>query len=609
MVCLALSAGAGASPNIIVVVTDDQGYGDLSCHGNPHLKTPHLDALRDESTSLDRFFVSPTCAPSRAALLTGKHEFAVGVSHTILGRSLLRPGVPTLPEIMREAGYATGIFGKWHLGDAYPCRPEDRGFEEIFVHGAGGIGQLADAWGNEYVDPMIRKKSGWVETEGYCTDVFFSEAGRWMENQVKEEKPFFLWLATNAPHGPYIAPEGTAEAFEEAGLKDPLASFYAMIENIDENVGSLLGKVKELEVEKETIVVFLTDNGSAMPAFAAGMKGGKATPHEGGVRVPCFIRWPETIEAGRVVGELAAHIDLLPTLAGLSGVDLPDGWSGDGVDLSAALRGEQDFPSGRTFFTHVGRWDGDDRPERHRARKFSVRSDRWRLVGLALYDMVEDPAQTTDVFGEHQEVAAGMLEDYGRWWDSVLPSLREPVRYVIGDERCPQVALTAHDWWPSLEGSPGGQVLMWNQPAAREYLKNAMVAKTRNTLPEVSGHWKLKAAKPGNYRVRMSLVPSNASEEERRTLGKLRPGVAHVRVGKQEVQLQVMEGASSVTLGVDLDEGPVDLEAWFSGQLPDKRKRGAFFATIERKGDKSVELPDIQVVPDEELEDLQNGEN
>lgn len=603
MVMVVLATGLTAAPNVIVILTDDQGYGDLSCHGNPNLKTPALDELREQSTSLNRFMVSPTCSASRAALLTGRHEFEVGVSHTILGRSLIRPGIPTLPERMRDAGYATGIFGKWHLGDAYPCRPEDRGFDEVFVHGAGGIGQMGDAWGNGYHDPRIRRKSGWVETEGYCTDVFFKEAAHWMEKQVGADQPFFMWLATNAPHAPYVAPEGAAAPFVEAGLQEPVASFYAMIENIDQNVDQLLSRLKELELDRDTIVVFLTDNGSAMPVHAAGMKGGKATPHEGGVRVPFFIRWPDKIESGRVVESLTGHVDLLPTLLGLCGIDADPELHG--ADLSEPLLGKGDFPKGRSFFTHVGRWDGDERPERHRTRKFSVRTDRWRMVGLALYDMESDGAQTTDVFAENSEAGAGLLEDYGRWWDLVVGSLRQPVRYVLGDDNCPQVSVTSHDWWPSLEGAPGGQVLMWNQESVSKYLSRAMVAKTRNGLPEVSGHWKLHASRPGSYLVRMSLVPLDAPDEDRQEMGKLRPGTAHVRVAKQEVQLEVMEGASSVSIAMDLDEGPVDLEAWFSGQLPEKRKLGAFFATIERTGAKSIELPEIRVVPGEEAKRMQ----
>lgn len=602
MVMLVLATGLTAAPNVIVILTDDQGYGDLSCHGNPNLKTPALDELREQSTSLNRFMVSPTCSASRAALLTGRHEFEVGVSHTILGRSLIRPGIPTLPERMRDAGYATGIFGKWHLGDAYPCRPEDRGFDEVFVHGAGGIGQMGDSWGNGYHDPRIRRKAGWVETEGYCTDVFFKEAAQWMEKQVEADQPFFMWLATNAPHAPYVAPEGAAAPFIESGLEEPVASFYAMIENIDQNVDQLLGRLKELEVDRDTIVVFLTDNGSAMPVHPAGMKGGKGTPHEGGVRVPFFIRWPDKIESGRVVESLTGHVDLLPTLMGLCGIDTDP--EVDGADLSEPLLGKGDFPTGRSFFTHVGRWDGDERPERHRTRKFSVRTDRWRMVGLALYDMEKDGAQTTDVFAENAEEGAGILEDYGRWWDSVVGSLREPVRYVLGDDKCPRISLTSHDWWPSLEGAPGGQVLMVNQAGVRKFLTKAMVAKTRNGLPEVSGHWKLHASRPGSYLVRMSLVPMDAPDEERQGMGKLRPGIAHVRVAKQEVQLEVMEGASSVAIAMDLDEGPVDLEAWFSGQLPEERKLGAFFATIERTGDKSIELPEIRVVPEEEAKKM-----
>ena len=579
---LLLSALALGGPNVVVILTDDQGYGDVSAHGNPHLKTPVMDSLRKESTALDRFFVSPTCAPTRAALLTGRHEFAAGVSHTLAGRSLLRPDVTTLAEVMQGAGYATGIFGKWHLGDNFPCRPEDRGFDEVFIHGGGGIGQTPDFWGNGYFDPMIRRKSGWVATQGYCTDVFFSEATDWMRRQVAAEKPFFLWLATNAPHAPFDAPKGKAEAFREVGLKEPVASFYAMIENIDENLGRLLEMIDG--IEEETIVVFITDNGSAMPHFNAGMKGAKGSANEGGVRVPCFVRWPGKIKAGAVIDSPTAHVDLMPTLAGLCGVKLPDGWKSDGFDLSKGLLGKAKFPAKRSLFTHLGRWPGDQRPERFKSKGFSVRDGRWRLVGLELFDMREDPGQEVNVFEKHSDEAVRLLMDYGRWWESVLPIVREPVRQVIGDESQALVELTAHDWWPSREKDGVSKGAFSHQKGIRAFLDKARMAGTRNALPGTSGHWKLRASQSGNYRIRLGLLPRQASKQEHALLAKLRAGTAYVRAGQEEVQMQVMQGATELSIMLDLDAGPVDLEAWFEGQLLGERKLGAFFVGIERLG-------------------------
>ena len=581
---------AAARPNVIVVITDDQGYGDLSAHGNPGLKTPALDAFRKQSTAFERFQVSPTCAPTRAALMTGLHEFRCGVSHTLMGRSLLRPGIPTLPEMFRAAGYRTGIFGKWHLGDAYPCRPEDRGFEDVFVHGGGGIGQTPDFWGNSYFDPMIRRNSGWEKTRGYCTDVFFQEAIGWMKARVAEKKPFFLHLATNAPHAPYVPP------VKDATL-DESAAFSAMIGNIDTNFGRLMEALVESGAAKDTIVVFLTDNGSALARHDAGMKGKKGTPDEGGTRVPCFIRWPEKIAAGREVGELAAHLDLLPTLTSLCAVPRPEGWRGDGRDLSAALLGKESFPEDRVLFTQVGRWPGDAAAARFRARDFAVRDQRWRLVGLELFDMLADPGQEKNVFGEHPEEARRLLAEYGKWWEEVLPSVREPVRYVIGSKACPVVKLTAHDWWPSKETEAEGAEKCVTHGAIRDFLKDAQVAATRNALPSRSGHWKLEAAHAGNYELVFGLLPPEAPAEDRRDLAQLRAGVAHVRAGQEETRVEIRPGATSFQLPIDLDAGPLDLEIWFDGQLLNDRILGAFFASIERKGERKIEIPKFKVKP------------
>ncbi|MGE9271252.1 MAG: sulfatase-like hydrolase/transferase, partial [Verrucomicrobiales bacterium] len=525
MVLLLATAAVAEPPNVVVLVADDVGYGDLSCYGNPYVNTPHLDALKGGGVSLDRFMVSPTGAASRAAALTGRHEFAVGVSHTRGGRSLLRPDSDTIAEVFSNAGFATGIFGKWHLGDAFPCRPEDQGFEKVWVHGGAGLGSLGDAWGNGEASPLMRTREGWMRAEGKSLEATTEAALSWMESQAKKPAPFFLWLAFDAPRVNSVAegeePSSASEAGEDDTLPVPVKRFYRFVEDMDSRIGRIVEKIDQLDLAEETLICFLSDNGSVMPVFDAGMKGGRGSPHEGGVRVPCFLRWRGRIESGGEVEALASHVDLFPTLTALAGVELPEAWTGDGVDLSAALLGEASFPRGRVFFTHVGGWSGDDSPQRHRARNFSIRSDLWRMVGLALYDLRVDPRQEENVFAEFQEEGARLLADYGRWWDSVLPSLRRPVRYVVGDPAQRRVELTAFDWWPSLEGSSGGAPTIWRQDQLRRYLDRARVAKTRNELPGVVGHWKLSASTAGSYRVQMSLIPPGAPAEDRRSLGKL----------------------------------------------------------------------------------------
>src|SRR5687767_10933493 len=258
-----LSAAAPQKPNIIFILTDDQGYGDISAHGNPILRTPNLDRMRSESARFTDFHVSPTCAPTRSALMTGRHEFKNGVTHTIFERERLTRSATTLPELLKGAGYKTGIFGKWHLGDEADYQPNRRGFGEVFIHGAGGIGQTypgscGDAPGNTYFNPAILHNGRFEKTDGYCTDVFFRQALTWIE-QVKD-RPFYCHIATNAPHAPLVCPEEYSRRY--AGLvPEPVQKFFGMITNIDDNVGRLLAKLKELDLERKTLVIFMTDNG------------------------------------------------------------------------------------------------------------------------------------------------------------------------------------------------------------------------------------------------------------------------------------------------------------------------------------------------------------
>ncbi|MBL7222603.1 MAG: arylsulfatase [Candidatus Brocadiae bacterium] len=436
-------------PNVVLVITDDQGYGELACHGNPIIRTPHLDALHAQSVRFTAFHVSPTCAPTRASLMTGRHEFRNGVTHTIHERERLGLKGTTLAQMLKQAGYTTGIFGKWHLGDQEPYQPQNRGFDEVFIHGAGGIGQsypgsCGDAPGNKYFDPAIRHNGSFVKTQGYCTDIFFTQALRWIKQS--KDRPFFAYITTNAPHGPLVCPQSYSKPYVDAGLDPAAAAFYGMITNIDNNVGLLLEKLDAWGLAEKTLVIFMTDNGSAQagprggrrrrkgkaapePApkvkalYNAGMRGKKGSPYEGGTRVPGFFRWKGRTPEGVDVGALAAHVDIFPTLAELCGGKLPAGVKLDGRSLVPLLRDPKAEWPDRTLFTHVGRW-GKGQAAQSKFRACSVRSQRYRLVNnRELYDITNDPGEKTNVIAKHPDVVAAMRKAYDQWWAEVLPAM------------------------------------------------------------------------------------------------------------------------------------------------------------------------------------------
>ncbi|MEN9814790.1 MAG: hypothetical protein RLZZ412_772, partial [Verrucomicrobiota bacterium] len=311
---------AADRPNILFILTDDQGYGDVGAHGNPVLKTPNLDKLRSESVRFTDFQVSPTCAPTRSALLTGRHEFKNGITHTILERERLALGAATLPEQLQKAGYRTGIFGKWHLGDEAEYQPNKRGFDEVYIHGAGGIGQsypgsCGDVPKNSYYGPTLLHNGKFVKTEGYCTDMFFAQATRWIEGEAAAKRPFYAYIATNAPHGPYNAKPEDAALYEGKGLGKDTENFFGMLHNIDQNVGKILAKLEALGVAKDTLVVFMNDNGgtAGVKVFNAGMRAQKGSPFMGGIRAISFWRLPGRFQPTDVKA-LAAHIDFAPTI-------------------------------------------------------------------------------------------------------------------------------------------------------------------------------------------------------------------------------------------------------------------------------------------------------
>jgi arylsulfatase len=431
------AAAEKARPNIIFILTDDQGYGDLSCHGNPILKTPNLDRLHAEGVRFTDFHVSPTCSPTRSALMTGRHEFRNGVTHTIMERERLTLQATTIAQVLQSAGYTTGIFGKWHLGDEPAYQPNRRGFNEVFIHGAGGIGQsypgsCGDAPGNTYFDPAILHNGKFVKTKGYCTDVFFQQAARWIES-VKGKQPFFAYIPTNAPHAPLNVPPEWEKMY--AGKVPPnVAKFYGMIANIDDNVGKLLGKLAEWGIERDTLVIFMNDNGgtAGVMIFNAGMRGQKVTPYLGGTRAASFWRWPGTLKPGDV-DKLTAHIDFFPTIAELAGAKVPAEVAGkvEGRSLVPLLKDHAAPWDDRILITHVGRWAKGE-SARGKYQQCSVRNTRWHLVSAPkkgaeptweLFDVKSDPGEKSNLAAKHPEVVRELASTFDKWWDSVQPDL------------------------------------------------------------------------------------------------------------------------------------------------------------------------------------------
>jgi arylsulfatase A-like enzyme len=446
-------------PNVILIMTDDQGYGDLSCHGSNDVSTPALDRLYSESVRLTDFHVSPTCAPTRASLLTGRYCNDTGVWHTVMGRSLLRSDELTLADVFTSHGYITGIFGKWHLGDNYPYRPQDRGFQEVVIHGGGGVGQTPDYWGNDYQDDSYWVNGKPEKFEGYCTDVWFNQAMEFIEKN--KEKPFFCYIPTNAPHGPFIAPE-------------PYEGFFGMIKNIDDNMDRLLNRLDQLQLTENTILIFMTDNGTAAGSLA-GMRGKKSSPYDGGHRVPFFIRWPNgDLVGGKDVKELTAHIDVLPTLVDLCGLKKPDGPVIHGKSLVPLLYSKEAWKE-RTIVVDSQRIEY---PEKWRSS--AVMTNQWRLVnGKELYDIKVDPGQEKDISVQNPDIVKELRAEYEKWWQQTSSRFDEYCTIVLGSDKANPVTLTCHDWH-------GGGGIPWNQ----QYIRQGL---------QTNGFWAVKIVNAGTY--------------------------------------------------------------------------------------------------------------
>jgi arylsulfatase len=440
----------GSRPNILLVMTDDQGPM-LSCMGHPVLQTPHIDQFAEQSLRFTEFHVSPSCSPTRAALLSGVHEFKVGVTGTVHERECMALSATLFPELLQQSGYQTGIFGKWHLGDPKPYRPGQRGFSEALTHGAGGIGQLypgscADFPPNnqsktKYFDNVLLHNETVVQTKGYCTDVFFDAALGWMKKQIDSGTPFFCYLAPNAPHSPLIAPPENVKRIEQRhpGLSKNELGRWGMVENIDDNFGNLMQTLSEWDVLENTLVIFTTDNGMQVKdgntkcAWTGGYKTGKTSPGEGGTHVPCFWYWKGTLQDNIEIRGLTAHLDCYKTFCDLAGVTIPDSIQElDGRTLLPLLENPELSWPDRMLMIHSGRWKGVTEPPRD--SRYGVRTQRWRMVGKALYDIANDPYEKSDVSKQYPEVVQRLNQARYAWWETVRPLMINENRSWHEDE-------------------------------------------------------------------------------------------------------------------------------------------------------------------------------
>ena len=537
------------TPNVVIVISDDQGYGDLGCTGNPIIKTPNIDHLASESSGLSDYHVAPTCSPTRCSFLTGHWTNRTGVWHTIMGRSMLRDNEVTVGQMFSDAGYETGMFGKWHLGDNYPYRPEDRGFTEVYRHGGGGIGQTPDVWDNAYFDGSYFHNGEIVPAKGFCTDVFFDKANDFISKCAKQQKPFFAYISTNAPHKPLHCPPEYMKMYE--GQSDSIAAFYGMITNIDDNVGKTRKLINELGVADETIFIFTTDNGTASGAkiFNAGMKAGKGSPYEGGHRVPFFVHWPSGgLTKQHDVTELTHAVDVVPTLLAMTGVPKPEGVTFDGVSIAELLDPSKDVQWPKRFVIS----DSQRVRDPIKWRSSSVMTGKYRLVNRKeLYDVSKDPGQKTNIADQNPKIVSEMQEFYEKWWAELKPTFSQTTEIYLGHEAHPVVSLTAHDWIQKIYPP-------WHQGSIREAnRKNSEGTKLKHL-----GYWAVKVLEEGNYKVSLRRWPVESGIAINAALpaGENVPGASPTfrsvkgnAIGAKQAILRID--------GKDIDRKPVDRDA------------------------------------------------
>ena len=537
-------------PNIVFIICDDLAWGDLACHGNPvPTTTPHLDAMHERSTRLTRYCSGPLCTPARAGVLTGRYHLRTRAFDTYCGRATLDPGEPTVARCLAAAGYRTGCFGKWHLGDNHPSRPMDMGFERSVVHLGGGIGQPGDRPENHereatsYFDPVVVRAGVPGPSRGYCSDVFTDACLEFIDQH--RDDAFFAYLGFNAPHTPLQIGDEWANAYRQAGVHDTHARLYGMVSNIDHNVGRVFAKLDELGLTENTLVIFTSDHGPcgssqdrAAPEgtrqrWNAGLRGIKGSMYQGGMQVPSFWHWPGRLATGRDVDRIAATVDVLPTLVEVAGAELPS-LPVDGTSLAPLLTGAM-APGAWPERTLFAQWHRGDAPERY--RNYAAITQRWKLTrpqedaADELYDLPADPAETTDLSAAHPEVVAQLRAEYDAWLDDVCRTRGgrtfDPSPVPLGTPHENPVLLTQNDW--RLAGDREG----WRDDSLR-------------------GYWTVRVEDAAaRYAVRLRFragVPS---------------GIAHIALDDTQWSTPLTAGARECELrDLRLPAGGARLEAW-----------------------------------------------
>lgn len=569
---LPVTAADAERPNVIVIMTDDQGMGDFSYFGNPVLKTPNMDAVAHSAVRLTDFHVAPMCSPTRGQLLTGVDAVRNGVTSVTAGRTFLRPGFPVLAQMLKANGYATGIFGKWHLGESYPHRPIDRGFDESVYHLGWGMLQSTPDYGNPLIDGRYFHNGQPKKFTGHCTDFWFDQATAWIKQQGDKHQPFFCYIPTNAPHGPHIDLPQYIEPYRGKGP----AGFFGMIAHVDERIGKLEQFLKDSGLRENTLFIFLTDNGgtSGVKTFNAGLRGGKTTYYDGGHRVPCWVRWPAgNLGKARDIDTPTQVQDLAPTILEFCGAPKPAGVKFDGTSLAGLLRGKKNSLPDRKMVVQYSRdtltkWDS------------CVIWNQWRLVkGEELYDVVNDRAQKQNLAAEQPDTVKVMRAHYETWWAGMGPKPNEYVPILLGTTHQPEVTLTSGDWEGIYADNTG-------------HVRNAIGGPR-------GGHWHVTFDRPGEYEFVLRRWPretgvalgagENATGEQAKVSGKaynppaktfpIAEGV--VSVAGKEASARTQPTAQDVTVKLTLPAGRSVLNAWFR-DADGQDQCGAFFVYVKR---------------------------
>lgn len=475
-------------PNVILIITDDQGYGDLNFNGNPNIITPALDNFAAESVRFNNFYVSPVCAPTRSSLMTGRYSLRTGVRDTYNGGAIMASSEVTLAEMLKQANFTTGIFGKWHLGDNYPSRPSDQGFDESLIHLAGGMGQVGDFTNyfkkdTSYFDPILWHNNEQKPYQGYCSDIFTENAIEFIEKN--KNNPFFCYLSFNAPHNPLQVPDEYYQIYKNIDptegidpnlipnekineqTKENTRKVYAMVTNIDDNLKKLFAKVEELGIKENTIVIFMTDNGPQHARYVAGMKGRKTSVYNGGIRVPFYFRYPNEFSGDKEVDQMTAHIDLLPTLSKLCGTRIPEDRKIDGRNFIPSIEGK--IQPERSFFSYWTR----KYPELF--NNIALQRGQFKLVGntdydseienFQLYDTNKDPFEKNNLIAQKKSIGLSLKEEMHQTFLELVNSenLKNPPRIILGSDFENPVYLNRND--------AGGQRAVWNQEQAYSFWK------------------------------------------------------------------------------------------------------------------------------------------